>query len=387
MTLPPLKCIFTLNYTDKAEIYEISPKGLVIMGKMKAELSSTQRAKNIAKANKSGFVSKKVSLAVYAIVLLLAVAARTYQLFTNMDFTTNRYIDPSPMKNYPLMIMIPGFILLAVILLAGSSKDKVTGSCILLNPMRLRYDRLNKKIPGGAGYASLLMALLVVAEIIFDFVDIVHRNEELMKTMTRDEAEDYSKLTGYTVGMFAMHVLMLFVILTFISIAVNIFKGEGLSHANCAALTTYNLWKTIGVVALVANNSIAALSSENIYIMLSYMVAVVFFMNTARFFNGMEKKFTRFWMCFTGYVSSILAAVSVIPRYILLLIPTNYESRLDMNVPEISDIGIVFMTITVVAVFWSTYVYRVMPKLNLGKRRWSKAPISKEYLQMESIDQ
>lgn len=387
MTLPPLKCIFTLNYTDKAEIYKISPKGLVIMGKMKAELSSTQRAKNIAKANKSGFVSKKVSLAVYAIVLLLAVAARTYQLFTNMDFNTNRYIDPSPMKNYPLMVMIPGFILMAFILLAGSSKDKVTGSCILINPMRLRYDRLNKKIPSGAGYASLLMALLVVAEIVFDFVDIIHRNEELMKTMTRDEAEDYNKLTGYTVGLFAMHVLMLFVILTFISIAVNIFKGEGLSHANCAALTTYNLWKTIGVVSLVANNSVAALSSENIYIMLSYMVAVVFFMNTARFFNGMEKKFTRFWMCFTGYTSSILAAVSVIPRYILLLIPTNYESRLGMNVPEISDIGIVFMTITVVAVFWSTYVYRVMPKLNLGKRRWSRAPISKEYLQIESIDQ
>lgn len=88
-----------------------------------------------------------------------------------------------------------------------------------------------------------------------------------------------------------------------------------------------------------------------------------------------------------GYVSSILAAVSVIPRYILLLIPTNYDDRLDMSIPEISDVGIVFMTITIVAVFWSTYVYRIMPKLNLGKRRWSKAPISKEFQQMESIDE
>lgn len=57
-----------------------------------------------------------------------------------------------------------------------------------------------------------------------------------------------------------------------------------------------------------------------------------------------------------------------------------------MNIPNISDIGIVFMTITMVAVFWSTYVYRVMPKLNVGKRRWSRAPMNKQYLEIENID-
>lgn len=57
-----------------------------------------------------------------------------------------------------------------------------------------------------------------------------------------------------------------------------------------------------------------------------------------------------------------------------------------MNIPAISDIGIVFMTITMVAVFWSTYVYRVMPKLSVGKRRWSRGPMSKQYLEIENID-
>ncbi len=352
----------------------------------KNDLDAETLAKNKAKANKKGFITKKSSLIVYVIVLLLAVAARTVQLYSNMDFARGKYIDPSLGKNYPLIVIIPGFILLAVILLAGSAKDTVLGSCILINPMRLRYDKLNKKIPHAAGYTSLLMALLVFGQICFDFIDLVHENTEYMKTLSADEREDYSKLTGYSLGMFFTHFVMLLVILTFVSIAVNIFKGDGFSHANCAALSTYALWKVIEIMQMLSENTALSTYSDLVYQLLSYMTAVVFFLNTARFFNGMEKKHTRFWMCFTGYVSSVLAAVSVIPRYILLLVQTNYDSRLEMKIPEISDVGIVFMTITIVAVFWSTYVYRVMPKLNLGKRRWSKAPISKEYQKMETIE-
>lgn len=346
------------------------------------------RRENIAKANKKGIIPKKMSLVVYVIVLILAVAARTVQLYTNMNFNTNRYIDPSPLKNYTLMILIPGFALLAFVLLAGSARDKVVGSCILLNPWRLRYDRLKKKIPTGAGYSALLMGVLMLAQMIFEIASLVHKNTLYMETLTKDEAENYSKLTGYTGGMAVEHVMIFFVFLTFLSIAVNIFKGEGFSPANCAALYTYAVWKTADIVMMISDNTLPTQSSELMYEMFSGMTAVIFFMNTARFFNGMEKKFTRFWMCFMGYVSSILAAVSVIPRYIMVLIPQGFDERLEMNMPEISDIGIVFMTITLVAVFWSTYVYRVMPRLNTGNRRWSKAPINnKAFQEMESLDE
>ena len=337
------------------------------MGRTRQLSAEQMRLKNTAKANKSGFLTKKASMGVYVVVLLLAVAARTIQLFNNMNFETGRYIDPSPLKNYPLFIIAIGIILITVILLAGSSKDKVIGSCILINPMRLRYDRLKKKIPAAAGYSALLMALLVVAQIVFDFIDIVNANKAIVEELTADEAENYNMLT-------------------FIAMAVNIFKGEGISSGNCAAVVFYSVWKIADMLSIVGNNVTVSERSELLYELFSYMTAVLFFMNTARFFNGMEKKFTRFWMCFFGYVSSILAAVSVIPRYILLLIPTGYEERLSMNIPNISDIGIVFMTITMVAVFWSTYVYRVMPKLNVGKRRWSRAPMNKKYLEIENID-
>lgn len=346
------------------------------------------RRENIARANKSGFIPKKTSLGVYVAVLLLALAARTVQLYTNMNFDTNRYIDPSPAKNYTMMVLVPGFILLAFVLLAGSAKDKVVGSCILINPWRLRYDRLKKKIPGSAGYSALLMAVLMLAQIVLDFVDIVHRNNEVIKTLSPEAAEEYSKLTGYSAGMGINHFLMFLVFLSFLSIAVNIFKGEGFSSGNCASLYIYGIWKTMDIMTMLSENTSAVQPSEVLYELFAGMTAVVFFMNTARFFNGMEKKYTRFWMCFMGYISSILAAVSVIPRYIMLLIPTNLDDRLNMNIPDVSDMGIVFITITLVAVFWSTYVYRVMPKLNTGKRRWSKAPINnKAFQEMESLDQ
>ncbi len=53
-----------------------------------------------------------------------------------------------------------------------------------------------------------------------------------------------------------------------------------------------------------------------------------------------------------------------------------------MAAPATSDIGIAVVTIAVVAVFWSTYVYRVMPKLNLtGKRRWTKTTLAVRNMQ------
>ena len=101
----------------------------------------------------------------------------------------------------------------------------------------------------------------------------------------------------------------------------------------------------------------------------------MFFLSAARFFGGWEKKHTRFWMCIFGYMASIFAAVSVVPRYIMYFVKS-YDEIDGMSSPAVSDIGIAVITIAIVAVFWSTYVYRVMPKLNLtGKRRWTRTSV------------
>ena len=90
---------------------------------------------------KKVLIDKKVSIIVYAVTLILAVILRSIQLTTNMDFSRGKYIDPSIAKNYPVFIILIGFILIILILIFGESRDKAIKSCVLLNPMRLKSDR------------------------------------------------------------------------------------------------------------------------------------------------------------------------------------------------------------------------------------------------------
>ena len=133
---------------------------------------------------------------------------------------------------------------------------------------------------------------------------------------------------------------------------------------------SFPIWKLMQIFAMINNGEIIGVYSEKIYIMFTAMTSSAFFIYAAKFFAGFEKKHTRFWMCIYGYTASIFAAVSTIPRYVIFF-SKSYAERFGMSTPDTSDVGIIFVTVAVVAVFWSTYVYRVMPKLNLtGKRRW-----------------
>lgn len=352
-----------------------------------ADREAAQRAKNVKQANKQGPIKKKASLYIYVLVLVLAMFARALQLYTNFDFDTHRYIDSFPLTNYPLLVMIPGFILIAFVLITGSARDKVIKSVVLINPWRLRYDRVGKKIPSSAGYSSLIMAATILADIVFWFVELVEGNKRIRSTLEGYDYKEYNLLTGYTVGDFFYHFLSLLTILVFIFIAVNIFKGEGFSHANCASLYIYALWQIVNIFRMNANGEIIGMLTDRRYELISRMLTVLFFCAVARFFNGMEKKNTRFWMCFLGYTASIVSAVSTLPRYFLIALPDGYDSRMNMLMPTPSDVGMIFMPITIVVVFWSTYVYRVMPRLSEGNRRWTRAPLSRNYEEMAVLDE
>ena len=57
-----------------------------------------------------------------------------------------------------------------------------------------------------------------------------------------------------------------------------------------------------------------------------------------------------------------------------------------MSTPSTSEVGIIFITVVITAVFWSSYEYRVMPKLEIaGKRRWRGITSTTD--EMESIDE
>lgn len=312
------------------------------------------------------FLDKKASMVIYVITLVLAVVCRTVQLSTNMDFSTGKYIDGSIFKNSTLFVLIIGFILLFAVMILGESRDKVIKSCILLNPMRLKPDRLNKKISPKAAASMFIMAALIAYDALSELIAVGTYNKSLST-----EEDPISVFAGISVIKWVSYALMLVLVFTFVSTGVNIFKGSGISKENCFFLAAFPIWKLVEIFDLITTYQLIGPYSEKCYILFTDMLSAVFFLNLVRFFCGFEKKHTRFSMIMTGYAASIFAAVSVIPRYIMFFI-MDYSVREGMLTPKASDVGIIFVTVTVAAVFWSTYVYRVMPKLNLtGKRRWS----------------
>ncbi len=324
-------------------------------------------------------IDKKLSIVAYAIALVIAVIARTVQLNTNMNFATGKYIDSSLAKNYTFWALLIGFALIFVVMVIGKSRDKAIKSCILINPMRLRADRLNKKLSPQSGATMFVMALLIAFDMFTALSKIVEAN---LAISTEDNPVFI--FAGIPLMDWIIYFVEIVTIITFISTGVNIMKGEGFSKGNCVFLMFFPIWKLLEIFDMFSENQLVGLYSDKILILFTAITSSMFFLYAARFFGGFEKKHTRFWMCIFGYMASIFAATSVFPRYVIYFTKT-YMEREGIVAPVISDIGIAFVTIAIVGVFWSTYVYRVMPKLNLtGKRRWTKTTMASR--NMSSIE-
>ena len=324
------------------------------------------------------FLDKKFSMVIYAVTLVLAVVCRTFQLKDNMNFAKGTYIDPG--INWTMVVILVGFALLLAVMIFGESRDKVIRSCILINPMRLKAERLNKKVSPKAAASMFVMAGLLIYETIAPIVTQISLN----KSMSTED-EPIGAFAGITAMQWINYAFMIVLCFTFISTGMSIFKGEGITKGQCVFLTFYPVWKLVRTFELITTYQVIGPYSEKCYILMTNVFAALFFLNVVRFFCGYEKKRTRYYMILFGYAASITAAVSTLPRYAMFFL-IDYSVREGMLSPDSTDVGLIFVTATIVAVFWSTYVYRVMPKLNLtGKRRWTGLQTDGNS-KMESID-
>lgn len=324
------------------------------------------------------FLDKKFSMVIYAVTLVLAVVCRIFQLKDNMNFAKGTYIDPG--INWTMVVILVGFALLLAVMIFGESRDKVIRSCILINPMRLKAERLNKKVSPKAAASMFVMAGLLIYETIAPIVTQISLN----KSMSTED-EPIGAFAGITAMQWINYAFMIVLCFTFISTGMSIFKGEGITKGQCVFLTFYPVWKLVRTFELITTYQVIGPYSEKCYILMTNVFAALFFLNVVRFFCGYEKKRTRYYMILFGYAASITAAVSTLPRYAMFFL-IDYTVREGMLSPDSTDVGLIFVTATIVAVFWSTYVYRVMPKLNLtGKRRWTGLQTDGNS-KMESID-
>lgn len=327
---------------------------------------------------KKVFLDKKFSMVIYAVTLVLAVISRTFQLKNNMNFATGAYIEKG--FNLTITIIIIGFLLLTAVMIFGESRDKVIKSCILINPMRLRAERLNKKVSPKAASAMFVMAGLLIYETLAPLISQISYNKSIST-----EDEPVGIFTDITAMQWINYAFMIVLCCTFISTGMSIFRGDGITKGQCAFITLFPIWKLVKTFELITTYQVIGPYSEKCYILMTNVFSAFFFLNFVRFFCGYEKKRTRYYMVLFGYAASITAAVSTLPRYAMFFL-TDYSVREGMLTPDTVDVGIIFVTAAIVAVFWSTYVYRVMPKLNLtGKRRWTGLQTDGES-KMETID-
>lgn len=324
------------------------------------------------------FLDKKFSMVIYAVTLVLAVVCRTFQLKDNMNFAKGTYINPG--INWTMVVILVGFALLLAVMIFGESRDKVIRSCILINPMRLKAERLNKKVSPKAAASMFVMAGLLIYETIAPIVSQISQN----KSMSTED-EPIGAFAGITAMQWINYAFMIILFCTFISTGMSIFRGEGITKGQCVFITFYPIWKLVRTFELITTYQVIGPYSEKCYILMTNVFAALFFLNVVRFFCGYEHKRTRYYMILFGYAASITAAVSTLPRYAMFFL-IDYTVREGMLSPDSTDVGLIFVTATIVAVFWSTYVYRVMPKLNLtGKRRWTGLQTDGNS-KMESID-
>ncbi len=317
---------------------------------------------------KSGVLSieRRVSFWIFLVAAVVATVLRTYQLYVDIDHSTGYYVNGSIFLNYTTIFIAAAIIGIAVIVNLGSSRDKVIKSCILLNPMRLKYQKLTKKVSSKAALMSLIMSALTMCEFGINAYSAVTYKE-------------------WSVVGICIMVFEFIAAITLISVAAGILNGTGISRPHCFFLSSIPIWKTLEVCNMAMTDVTVSAYSIKIYEMFTDMAAAVFFLLTIRFFLGLEKKRTRYDMCVWGYAAAIIAAASTIPRFAMYyLLP--FDGRAFLVTPSISDLGLVLLPPALVHVFWSKYEYRIMPKLNaFGRRRWVTKNVTDSGSGMKSI--
>jgi hypothetical protein len=325
---------------------------------------------------------------VFFATLFAGVILRSIQLGTNMDFTTGKYIDGDLAFNYTAVCLVVGFLLIVAVMTLGSAKDKIIEDCVLINPMRMRYEKLTKKISNVAAYAMFFTALTIVVEMYMQLSAKAAENEANYvppEVISREWSWPDFPLRGIPVMKWLVYVFMVVMIITLISAGVNIIKGIGITKGNCFFFVSYPLWKLLDIFVIMGDNEIIGVYSEKVYLLLNAIAASTFVLFMVRLFSGFEKKHTRLLFAITGYIAAVLAGVSVIPRFIMLFV-TEYSERGNMTFPDLSDLGMGFVAVSVIAVFWSKFEYRPAPKLVLkgtSSGAWKAATAVQE---MEELD-
>jgi hypothetical protein len=310
---------------------------------------------------------RKYSLIPFCITVVAAITARTTQLIYMTDLNSGIYRDRSLLGNFPAIFIAVGLVLTLLCLIFGSSEDKVIKSVIMINPMHQPLKTLSQNFGGFAGGMCLAAGALCGAE----FAMILGTARSLSLERIDMGEQEVPTFSGLIAADWIMLFFILFAVVTFMIMAINLFNGHGITAGNCFFLLCVPVWKIVQCFAIVyemqVDTRILILYSEKLYIILADMCVAMLVFRVVRVFASMEDKNARVKLIFWSYATALMLLVSAVPRFIVLfVIPFNMRESVVM--PDLSDLGLAAFAIAMITPFFSAFSYREMPKITYSQR-------------------
>lgn len=293
-------------------------------------------------------IDKRVAIPVFVLLLIGAVFVRYQQLLHAIDYQTGFYIAGSPLADVMPYIIAGGILLIALIVLFGSARDKGTGDCTMQNPFNMELDTLS-------GTASLIfgvISVLLSAVLLVDIYTI------LSTPMTKENATSMG--TYVNLGLMALSAIIFF------RLGIIVFRRDKISRGVGYSMLIPVAWLTVRSTMSFMSFILITNVSANLLILLSVLSMLLFMTLAARFFSGNEKPSTRRMLVIAGLSASLICAISTVPRFLMLLIGPS-EIRVLTTVPLLEDLMLPIFAFCVVNMLMKPNRYVIMPPKNFNE--------------------
>lgn len=260
---------------------------------------------------------KTIPVAVAALTLIAAVF-RVFQILVAIDYSALGFFDSETgfFACYGIYLI---FVLAAAVFIVGAIYDNRNGS----EAYSVSAEALTPKQTGALGVAFLAAGVFSLFDTVFGF-------------------KGFSLGTAVDIVLLVVYVAVGFLLLGRKTVS----RSVGYLHliiCVCYTVKSASTFMTDTVIVKV---------SDELILLLSYVVSVVFFLPLGRFLSNNETKRSRKKLFVCGGMTAVLTACSSLAGYVAYLIDVNYMKEHMSNHP-ISQIGVLVIVFTVIFILYS----------------------------------
>ena len=241
-------------------------------------------------------IDKRASLIFFAVTLIAAVFTRCVQWCTVIDSQTGFFAGSSFAKNLLTIVIIVGAAIFSLIVLFGGTTNVQEGKVSAFTADR---ELLIKRTSVIFASISAICGMFIIWELFVNF-DAGMFDGKIKTWLFDAVAKALQALSG----------------VVFIVTAYCQYTNKPISTKLGYSYLIPTMWVAIRAANLFKNTAALTSNSQNMLKMMYLLSAILFFVYTARFFAGFEKKQTRKIILITAMLTSVFGFTTIIPAYI-----------------------------------------------------------------------